>query len=79
MNSNAIAFDVPPKTADERDSLAEAIRLQLRSAIRVEAITCPCGFSIPHPWTRSYRCFYCGVTFCRRCAERHFAVEERQK
>ncbi len=37
-------------------------------------VTCPCGFKTP--MRQAFRCFYCGLYFCRKCAERHFKKEE---
>lgn len=33
-------------------------------------VTCGCGRTVPVRF--AYRCFFCGIWFCRPCAEAHF-------
>jgi len=37
-------------------------------------ITCPCGERIP--LMEAYRCLFCGIWFCKDCAEEHFTEGE---
>lgn len=33
-------------------------------------VRCPCLAFVR--WTYAYRCLYCGIFYCRECAEKHF-------
>jgi len=43
-------------------------------ATKVIWITCRCGKKIT--LMHAYRCLYCGIWFCKDCAEDHFAEQE---
>ncbi len=60
-------------TPAERDSSLCTVRDQLYEFRRDGTVTCPdCGRS---PIIReAYRCVYCGVWFCRTCAQIHFGM-----
>ena len=50
---------------------AELVARQFREAMGdVPCVTCPCGLNAPVRFL--FRCLYCGVWFCQRCAEEHF-------
>lgn len=43
-------------------------------------VRCPCLKTVK--WLYAYRCLYCGVFYCRKCAEQHFGktiLEYRQE
>ena len=33
-------------------------------------VMCPCGSEVP--LKMAFRCWFCGITFCDKCAARHF-------
>ena len=45
-------------------------KAQFRELMGPSRVTCGCGRSIPVRF--AYRCFFCGIWFCRTCAEAHF-------
>lgn len=54
-----------------RDHLRSTIRQQLVEIQTTHAVTCSCGrgpLSVGNVW----RCYFCGVWFCRKCAKAHF-------
>ena len=61
-------FDREPTTEEEKEEVRQVIIKQQRDLPLTT--TCPCG-SLVSP-TSGYRCFFCGIYFCRKCAERHF-------
>jgi hypothetical protein len=63
----------PPKTEEDRLAILERVRRQAfeRGSDGQALITCgDCARGFPM-WAM-YRCFYCGVYFCRVCAGIHF-------
>ena len=46
---------------------------QTREAIRTNKTTCICG--VKKKIIYMYKCFYCGIHFCKKCAEEHFKQE----
>ena len=53
------------KLAQTRE-LKESRRLPAYDA----GVTCPCG--LPRTVMNAYRCLYCEIYYCKRCAEIHF-------
>lgn len=47
--------------------------------VRMATITCQCGAK--RAVVRSFKCLYCHVWFCQKCAEEHFGktVEQNRK
>jgi len=43
---------------------------QTREAMRTNTVTCTCG--VNKKAFQMYKCFYCGLFFCRICAKEHF-------
>ncbi len=39
-------------------------------------VTCPCGVKLA--LKMAYRCWFCGLTFCEKCAEKHFGKKCKQ-
>jgi len=62
------------REVDEADihGKREMLRRQLRQMgpARHQVIYCPCGRRMI--LRRAYKCYYCGLWLCSRCAERHF-------
>lgn len=52
------------------DKVQAILRQQYKAAAESAVIICPCGHS--RALSRAYRCLYCGLYFCEKCAERHF-------
>lgn len=44
---------------------------QLKAAINGENVKCFCEKVTSPPW-KLYKCYYCGIFFCERCAAEHF-------
>ncbi len=44
--------------------------------VRMATITCPCGWA--RTITKMYKCLYCGVWFCKLCAEEHFGKTRKE-
>lgn len=66
--------DTPPVTAEERAAKRAIVSGQIREIGTSAKVTCQCGVKIPVIW--AYRCWYCGVWFCEKCAREHFNVPE---
>lgn len=43
---------------------------QIRQSMRESTVTCGCGNR--QPLRYMFRCYYCGVFFCHKCAGEHF-------
>lgn len=43
---------------------------QMREVIRTNTVTCTRGLKLEI--IKAYKCLYCGIWFCRRCAKEHF-------
>lgn len=71
-------IDREPETDDERAAKLRLIMDQTRELLPTEEIrvTCPCGFAVT-VLTGGFKCFFCGIWLCRRCAARHFSRESR--
>ena len=72
------AFNIHKQTTSEEDKniLLKIIQKQNRTAIK-NTFKMPCACcqkSTPIYWL--YKCFYCGVWFCHKCAEEHFNIEK---
>jgi len=53
------------------------IRKQLKELGRINTqpkVTCLCGFTAPVQYM--YRCFYCGLFLCNKCAAVHFSEDK---
>jgi hypothetical protein len=67
-------IDKKPETQAEINHIRAILWSQAWEVMSCETkVTCPCGFKTTMNY--AYRCFYCGVYFCRKCAERHFKKE----
>lgn len=64
--------DTAPVTAEERAAKRVLVGTQSREIGINTKVTCQCGIIIPV--IGSYRCWYCGVWLCERCAREHFNV-----
>lgn len=49
---------------------ATLVAKQCDSVLLRRTVTCECNTILPVE--AAFRCLYCGIWFCRRCAERHF-------
>lgn len=49
----------------------DLVARQTREGLMFGYVTCECGTKI-ELWGMVFRCLYCGVWFCRRCAVKHF-------
>jgi hypothetical protein len=71
-------FNIHKQTTSKEDKkkLIKIIRKQNRIVIKNSfKMTCGCCEKItPVEWL--YKCFYCGVWFCHKCAEDHFSSEK---
>ena len=73
-------IDRVPENEDERRLIRSIVRTQVREFLHDETgVTCPCGSKIvieqieqPYGY---FRCFYCHIYFCRKCAARHFGKD----
>lgn len=73
------AFMKALKEAAEPSVLTEAeirinrvlSRAQLMAVRKEQDVTCKCG-KVTGPVWKLYRCYYCGIFFCDRCAAEHF-------
>lgn len=54
----------------ERDEKRALVASQVREVGSSATVTCGCGRKIPI--ILSYRCYYCGVFLCAKCAGQHF-------
>ncbi len=74
-------FNIHKQTTSKEDKikLLKIIRKQNRIVIKNSfKMTCGCCQKItPVEWL--YKCFYCGVWFCHKCAEDHFLSEKKEK
>ena len=74
-------FDVDktPETQEDKNTLLSLIYLQQEQIISIHGtiVTCFCGKRISVYY--AYRCFFCGLYFCRECASRHFRIEHNCK
>jgi hypothetical protein len=69
-------------TPEQRQETLELMANQIRVLHDQEKIGVPlmkakirCGCLKLLPWWVMYRCFYCGVWFCKDCAEQHFGAK----
>jgi len=71
MALQAIAHD-PPRNQDELGKKREMLLKQRKelTAQPITWVTCICGARIA--LKMAFRCWFCGITFCPACAERHF-------
>ena len=65
--------DRPARTDDEYRLKRVLTRRQIESVRLGEYVPCPCGRKID--LSAAYKCLFCGVWFCRTCAERHFGPQ----
>ena len=73
-------FDVDktPATNEEKNQLLEIVSVQSKELVPVMLgikVTCFCGKRI-NVYYHAYRCYFCGIYFCRECASRHFRIEQ---
>ena len=71
-------IDKPPSNDQEKTELLKIVFSQSKELIPIIDIKihCPCGKRVS-VYYHAYRCFYCGVYFCRDCAKRHLMREEK--
>lgn len=68
-------IDKTPVNSEQVNELLEIVAAQAKEVVlmvRVK-VTCPCGRRVS-VYYHTYRCFYCGVYFCKKCAKRHFGI-----
>jgi len=73
-------FNIHKQTKSEEDKiiLFGIIQKQNRTSIKnTFSITCGCCQK-PTPIYWLYKCFYCGVWFCHKCAKEHFELEPKR-
>lgn len=64
-------LDRPPQTEAEALALLQVSVDQLRGVGTCEhELACPCGNQVR--LLDAFRCFHCGVFYCKTCALRHF-------
>ena len=62
-----------PQTAEDRQKILTIIAGQAREIYSVHEVLVTCGCCKRHvPLWVVYRCYYCGVYFCKKCAGIHF-------
>lgn len=63
---------------DRRKQILTLIRNQYRELRSIKGmVTCPCGF-VTDGARHGYRCFFCGVVFCKACARKHFGQNKHE-
>jgi hypothetical protein len=69
-------IDKTPETNEEKEDILRIVSKQSQEVLAAKLIYvhCPCG-RLTNIYFHAFRCFSCGVIFCRECAERHFKVE----
>jgi len=71
----AVDVDKIPETEAEKYAIRGLLSGQCWEVLHDKTrVTCPCGWQLR--LTRAFKCFYCGLWFCGRCAERHFHTEK---
>lgn len=50
---------------------------QSREVLRTNTITCPCGAN--KILIYMYKCLYCGIFFCKKCAKEHFKIKNKEE
>ncbi|MCK5606414.1 hypothetical protein KAR91_31220 [Candidatus Pacearchaeota archaeon] len=70
-------------TSEQKKANALFVMKQLRLIIDQEKNKTPsqflkirCGCNKLIQWKYMYRCLYCGIWFCRECAEKHFGFKK---
>ena len=68
-------------TSEERVARRVFAREQIQILCRVDCmavikITCSCGKR--RVWWNMYRCLYCGVFYCKECAQFHFGMRVQE-
>ena len=62
--------DQPGYTKAVRVALRQQLREVHKPPLAEPDVSCPCGKT--KPMHLMYRCFFCGLWWCRDCAKRHF-------
>ena len=70
--------DMVPRTDDERAQKLELVAKQTKQVHSTGIVTCECGNTVK-VYGLIYKCFYCGVWFCHKCAKRHFGEMKENK
>lgn len=72
-------IDKVPENDEERIQLLQIVKNQSKelAVLTGMKVTCYCGKRI-NVYHHAYRCYFCGIYFCRKCAARHFnkVIEE---
>ena len=66
-----------PKTEVDIEEKRIALREQRDeiSKYRLKVyVTCPCGLKVALRY--AFRCYFCGMTFCPKCAGKHFGEKK---
>ena len=51
------------------------IKQQVADEIPLQHAKIRCGCLKLVPWQYMYRCLYCGIWYCKECAEEHFGAK----
>ena len=60
-----------PQTLEELRLTRALARKQFTQAFKNKPVVCKCGLATTWAF-KLYRCYYCGVFFCDKCAAEHF-------
>lgn len=85
MNKNSdmtLPYYESKATPEEETQIRIALRKQIELILDQERIETPmqfvkirCGCNKLIGWQYMFRCLYCGVWFCKSCAEEHFGYK----
>jgi len=81
MNYAALPFYESKATPEEKQQERICLRKQIELILDQERIKVPmqhvrirCGCGKLINWQYMFRCLYCGVWFCKTCAEEHYGM-----
>ena len=63
--------DKIPSNHKEGMAKLELVAKQTRQLIQTGKVSCECGVTKP-PYGAIFKCYYCGIFVCQKCAEKHF-------
>ncbi len=68
----------PPGCEQEKAEIRHIVRRQVGQVLDGEKITCA-GCQQDFIFLHVFRCFFCGMYFCRRCRKDHFGRASEEK